>query len=99
MLTYKIIGFDQNIGQIHVVVNEYDFGIIPINLVPDSEGKYPTGEALHNYIIGFLPEHELERIEKVKLATNTSEIQQLVQPLPEPEPAPAAAPTEQIYVM
>lgn len=97
MVTYKIIEFDPNIGQLKVIVNEYDFGIIPVNLIPDAAGRYPTGAELDNYIKGFLPAHELDRLNQVKTATNANEILALVEPLPlQAPPVPSAADSTQL---
>lgn len=101
MLTYKIIEFDPSIGQIKVVVNEHDFGIIPVNLIPDATGRYPTGVDLDNYIKGFLPAHELDRLDQVKNAVNANEILALVQPLPLKSPSvpPTTDSTEFVFVV
>ena len=84
MISYKIIEFNETIGQIKILVEE--FGIIPINLHPDDNDCYPTGQELDNYIRGFIPVHELERLEKVKIVSNSAEIQSLIEPLPTAPP-------------
>lgn len=80
-VAYKITNFDQDNGQITLYVE----GIAPIaiDLPIDDEGNVPTGEALTEYLGGFIPTWHFDR--KKRLAQgirNGSEIAALVEPEP-----------------
>jgi hypothetical protein len=83
-ITYKIRFFNEATGSIVVEFNDFP----PFNIdLPLVDNKYPEGEALDEYVKGFLP---LEFIQRKKIIEqgieNASNIAALVEPFPVPEP-------------
>lgn len=85
-LTYKIREFNQVTGSI--VVEFEDFAPFNIDL-PLVDGKYLEGEALNDYIKGFLPVEFVQRKQVIAQGIeNASNIAALVEPWPQPEVIP-----------
>lgn len=89
---YKIVKFDEVIGQILVKFDEAEH-LIPVDLHPNEEGHLLEGEVLDQYIRGFCPtEHIARKNTFANGIKNLDSIRALVQPLPE---VPAVAQTVQ----
>jgi hypothetical protein len=83
-MTYKIIQFNEGQGQI-IVEHDPRFSAFAVDLPIDDNGLYITGEALDNYIKGFIPHDYVTRIDKINAGvSNAHEIAALVTPLPIP---------------
>jgi hypothetical protein len=70
-MTYRIISFDEQSGQIQIEVDE-----LPQRLVidlPIEDGKYPEGDILDNYIRGFIPVWTITRKERIKKGIKNSD--------------------------
>lgn len=81
MATYKITAFDHTTAQIVVEMD----GQQPqsIDLPVDANGDLPTGDALNNFIIGFFPTQQADRLAKIQAGlNNATAIQALVAPPP-----------------
>jgi hypothetical protein len=84
-INYKIINFDEAAAQITLRVA--DLAPVIVDLPIDAEGNLPTGEALTQYLSGFIPTWHFERQERLASGvTNTSAIAALVEPEPVIEP-------------
>jgi hypothetical protein len=96
MINYKITSFDEELGRIIVLPEGY--GSMVIDLYPDENNNYLTGEALDTYIRGFLTSLEWENDRKAAAlaAQNSAAIQQLVEPVTDPAPAAVSDPDEYI---
>jgi hypothetical protein len=82
-ITYKIRFFNQATGSI--VVEFQDFAPFNIDL-PLVDGKYPEGQALDEYIKGFLPIEFVQRKQIIAQGIeNAANIAALVEPWPQPE--------------
>lgn len=80
---YKIVKFDEVIGQILVKFDEAEH-LIPVDLHPNEQGHLLEGEALDQYIRGFCPlEHITRKNVFANGIKNLDSIRALVQPLPE----------------
>lgn len=79
MTTYVITKFNEDAGQIIV---RFDANMSPVAIdLPVENGVYPTGEALDQYIKGFIPTWHLERLNIIKAGvSNAAEIAALVVP-------------------
>lgn len=85
---YKIVKFDETIGQILVKFDEVSH-LIPIDLHPNENGHLLEGDELDNYIRGFFPFEHVSRLNTLKDGVkNLDSIRNLVQPMPELEPQP-----------
>jgi hypothetical protein len=90
-LTYKIRVFNESTGSI--VVEFQDFAPFNIDL-PLVDGKYPEGQALDEFIRGFLPIEFVQRKQIISQGIeNASNIAALVEPWPTPEPTTNGTPT------
>lgn len=100
MSTYKVLSFNENTGQL---VIEFAQGMAPLSVdVPIENGLYITGEALDNYVKGFIPTWHLERQAQINagvanadtlkaLVEQTAEVQIPTALTPEQEQAEANA--------
>lgn len=87
MSIYKVIAFDKGIGNITVSYDD-DFAPVSIDVPIGDDGLYLTGQALDDYIKGFIPTWHLERIAKIAAGIpNSAEIEALVEVPPAPTPA------------
>lgn len=78
-VNYKIIDFDEATAQITIRVA--NFAPILVDLPIDDEGNLPTGDALAQYLSGFIPTWHFERQERLANGiSNSSAIAQLVEP-------------------
>jgi DNA polymerase III sliding clamp (beta) subunit (PCNA family) len=81
-MDYKIISFDEASGSVVIRYRE-DASPISVNLPLDENGLYVTGEALDQYIRGFIPVEYFQRIDTIKAGVqNADAIKALVQPEP-----------------
>lgn len=98
-VTYKIVGFDSELGRVEVLFTGLDFVTnIELHLTP--AGLYPEGDKLDTYIRMMCPIHLINRKEKIAAGVpNKDAILSLVESLPEssqstitqpdgPKPAP-----------
>ena len=78
---YKIVSFDENLGQIVISVEGYN-SLISIDLPLDDFNNVPIGNDLHLYINGFIPFNWIERNKKLKNPIlNAEEIKKLIEPI------------------
>jgi hypothetical protein len=76
---YKIIKFDEAAGQI--TVRFRDVSPIAIDLPIDADGNTLIGEALSDYLKGFVPAWHYERLDRIAQGIkNAAEIHALVEP-------------------
>lgn len=77
MAVYKVIGFNENSGQLII---EFAIGMLPLAVdVPIKDGLYITGEELDNFIQGFIPVEHITRSEIINAGIpNASELKKLV---------------------
>lgn len=79
--TYKIIAFDEAAAQ--VTIRVADLTPMAVDLPIDDEGNLPTGEALTQYLSGFIPTWHFERQQRLANGvSNASAIAALVEPEP-----------------
>jgi hypothetical protein len=79
-MDYKIIYFDEASGSV-VIRYRDDAAPINVNLPLDENNLYVTGEALDQYIKGFIPVEYFQRIDAIKAGVqNADAIKALVQP-------------------
>lgn len=78
MSTYKVLEFNENTGQL---VIQFAQGLAPLSIdAPIENGLYITGEALDNYVKGFIPTWHLERQAQISAGVaNVEEIKALVE--------------------
>lgn len=78
MTTYKIINFDEATAQVTLRVGEFPPFVVDLPI--DDEGNLPTGEALTQYLSGFIPTWHFERKQRLENGiSNASAIASLVQ--------------------
>lgn len=92
-MDYKIIYFDRDNGSITIKFAE-NMAPVNVDLPLNEEGLYLTGEALNEYVKGFIPTWHLERLSRIQAGIpNADDIEALVQA--EPEAAAQQTPTQQ----
>jgi hypothetical protein len=78
-MNYKIISFDRDSGSIVIKFAE-NMAPINIDLPLNEDGLYITGEALNEYVKGFIPTWHLERLSRIQAGiANADDIEALVQ--------------------
>lgn len=89
MRPYKVLSFDEAVGQITVSVDGFNPMAIDLPLI---DGAYPVGTELDTYVMGFFPSYVLDR--KAQIAqgvANAAEIAALVEA---PDPSPQLTPED-----
>lgn len=84
MRPYKVLSFDEAVGQITVSVDGFNPMAIDLPLI---DGAYPVGTELDTYVMGFFPSYVLDR--KAQIAqgvANAAEIAALVEVFDSSEP-------------
>ena len=81
MSIYKITDFNEASGQLTV---EFAVGMAPLTIdVPINDGLYLSGDALHEYILGFIPTWHIERMAQINAGVaNKEELKALVESAP-----------------
>jgi hypothetical protein len=78
MTAYRVVNFDETSGQLAVAFAE-DLAPLTID-VPIENGLYLAGDALHQYITGFIPTWHIERQTQIKAGVaNKEELKTLVE--------------------
>lgn len=86
-MRYNIIAADRSIGQIQVAYKDNDENVVGIYAIDVAviDGKFLTGDALHQEILHRAPTWVSTREQEVRSATGFDEIEALVQELPAPK--------------